>query len=95
MNQNPPPGGTPPPIPRPPHHPSSTSIPPQFVPAHTGTAPRQSISLKILFIVLLSLLLLIPDMIIYSLNDERADRQKRRHRKSQNHGVALSYCQAR
>ncbi len=76
MNQNPPPGGTPPPIPRPPHHPSSTSIPPQFVPAHTGTAPRQSISLKILFIVLLSLLLLIPDMIIYSLNDERADRQK-------------------
>lgn len=37
----------------------------------------QSLTLKILFIVALSLFLLIPDMIIYSLNDERETRQRR------------------
>ena len=77
MNENPQTCGTPPPIPQPPHPPTaSTTAPPRFAPMQMNTTPRQSISLKILFIVLLSLILLIPDMIIYSLNDERADRQK-------------------
>ena len=51
-------------------------VPPRIIPQRPANKAQQSVSLKILFIVLLSLLLLIPDMIIYSLNDERADRQK-------------------
>ncbi|WP_295727939.1 cell envelope integrity protein CreD [uncultured Muribaculum sp.] len=47
---------------------------PQFAAQRAGNR-QQSVSLKILFIILLSLILLIPDMIIYSLNDEREDRQ--------------------
>ncbi len=39
-------------------------------------APQQSISLKVLVIVGISLLLLIPDMIIYALTDERQSRQE-------------------
>lgn len=79
MNDNPSSGGslnqTPPPPPQSVRQQSGfPQIPPQFIAQKAGNR-QQSISLKILFIILLSLLLLIPDMIIYSLNDEREDRQ--------------------
>ncbi len=49
--------------------------PPQFRPKQPGNK-SQSLTLKIIFIVGLSLLLLIPDMIIYSLNEERESSQR-------------------